>query len=79
MLITRKSPITGVTHTLHVDCTPEQLALWEAGTKIQDAMPDLPAPQREYLMTGTTPDEWCQVYGRPPGSAECTVRRTGRR
>lgn len=66
MIVTRKSMITGVTHAREVDCTPEQIALWEAGMKIQDAMPDLPAPEREYVKSGVTPEEWRQMFGPPP-------------
>ena len=66
MKITRTSPITGVTHTLEVDCTPEQLEAWEAGTLIQDAMPDVEAPLREYIKSGITPSEWLAMFGKPP-------------
>lgn len=66
MKITRTSPITGVTHTLEVDCTPEQLAAWEAGTLIQDAMPGAEAPLREYIKSGITPQEWLETFGPPP-------------
>ena len=68
MKITRTSPVTGVTHTLEVDCTPEQLEAWEAGTLIQDAMPDVEAPLREYIKSGITPQEWVETFGRPPRS-----------
>lgn len=66
MKITRTSPITGVTHTLEVDCTPEQLEAWEAGTLIQDAMPDVEAPLREFIKSGITPQEWLETFGPPP-------------
>ena len=66
MLITRRSMISGEINTLEIDCTPEQIALWEAGEKIQDCMPDVSAPLREFLMTGTTPAEWVAMFGRPP-------------
>ena len=68
MKITRTSPVTGVTHTLEVDCTPEQLEAWEAGTLIQDAMPDVEAPLREYVKSGITPQEWLETFGPPPRS-----------
>jgi hypothetical protein len=31
---------------------------WRAGTLIQDAFPMLTVDQREFLMTGATPEEW---------------------
>ena len=66
MQITRRSQLSGEVHTLDVPCTDEQLARWQAGEKIQDCMPDVPAPLREFLMTGTTPQEWTAMFGRPP-------------
>ena len=57
MQITRTSMISGKTHTLEIGCTPEQIALWEAGMKIQNAMPNLPAAEREYVKSGITPEE----------------------
>ena len=68
MKITRTSPVTGVTRTLEVDCTPEQLAAWESGVLIQIAMPDVEAPLREYIKSGITPQEWIETFGRPPRS-----------
>ena len=68
MLITRTSPISGETHTREVPCTQEQLAAWEAGTLIQNAMPDVPAPLREYVKSGITPQEWVETFGPPPRS-----------
>ena len=66
MLITRTSPISGATHTREVPCTPEQLATWESGVLIQNAMPDVEAPLREYIKSGITPEEWVETFGRPP-------------
>jgi hypothetical protein len=79
MKITRTSPITSVTHTLEVDCNPEQLAAWEAGTKIQDAMPNVSAPLREFVKSGITPEEWIATFGQPPCSPEFRMRRPGGR
>jgi hypothetical protein len=31
-------------------------------TLIQDAFPDLTADQREFIMTGITPEEWDQMF-----------------
>ena len=60
--------ISGEVNTREVNCTSEQIELWQAGMKIQDAMPDVPAPLREFLMTGTTPQEWISMFGRLPRS-----------
>lgn len=66
MLITRKSQMSGEEHTLDVPCTPAQLAAWQAGTHIQDAMPQVSGPLREFLITGITPQEWIDMFGETP-------------
>tara|TARA_Y100000296_G_C5069800_1_gene204279 strand:- start:387 stop:548 length:162 start_codon:yes stop_codon:yes gene_type:complete len=40
--------------------TEAQLQAWRSGTVIQKAMPQLTPEQREFLITGTTTDEWLQ-------------------
>jgi hypothetical protein len=62
MKITRTSPITGRTLTRDIDCTPEQLAAWEGGTRAQVAFPTLSADDREFIMTGISPIEWEAVF-----------------
>ena len=66
MLITRTSPISGTTNSLVVNCTPEQLAAWESGMLIQNAMPDVEAPLREFIKSGISPTEWLETFGPPP-------------
>jgi hypothetical protein len=51
---------------LEVNCTPEQLAAWENGMLIQNAMPNVDAPLREFIKSGISPTEWRQTFGRPP-------------
>lgn len=63
MIIKRKSILTGVCHELDIPVTPKQLALWHRGMHIQDAMPNVSAGHREFLMTGITPDEWAAEFG----------------
>ena len=46
-----------------VDESQAQLAEWEAGTLIQNAMPSLSADDREFIMTGITPEEWDATFG----------------
>ncbi|MDB4286366.1 hypothetical protein N9933_03605 [bacterium] len=60
--ITKKSSFTGVVRTLFIAVTQTQLDDWENGALIQDAMPHLTTDEREFLMTGTTPDEWDAVF-----------------
>jgi len=36
--------------------------LWRDGAFVQDAFPDLPAPIREQLITGTHDECWRKIY-----------------
>ena len=63
MLITRKSRLSGIVHTMDIPCTPDQLNLYETGTVlIQNAMPDVPAELREFVISGITPNEWETMF-----------------
>lgn len=66
MQITRKSQLTGKTRTREIDVTPEQLEAWKAGALIQNAMPHLSDDDREFLMTGTTAEEWDSIFDDDP-------------
>lgn len=63
MIITRKSPFSGITHSLEVDVSAEEIRVWESGVNIQTAMPYVPAALREFIMTGITPEEWNKTFG----------------
>lgn len=59
MMITRKSGLTGVERTLDIPVDPRDLETWERGlVPIQLAIPYLSLDDREFLMTGVTPEEW---------------------
>lgn len=58
MLITRQSLISGITRTLELPVTTEQLNAWQAGAYIQDAMPEMEPAQREFILSGITAEEW---------------------
>lgn len=58
MKITRTSAISGITRTIELPVTEDQLQVWEKGKHIQFAMPHLSADQREFIMSGITLDEW---------------------
>jgi hypothetical protein len=66
MLITKTSQLSGLTHTIDIDVTQEQLDRIEArrenGELIQRIVPDLPKELREFLMTGITPEEWNEIF-----------------
>ena len=63
MQITRTSMFSGKANTLDLDVTAEQIAAWQGGVLIQDAMPQLSAGEREFLKTGVTPQEWDEMFG----------------
>ena len=59
MLIERVSGLTGKTNVMDIPVTLNEIQEWiESGRSIQDAFPGLNANQREFLLTGTTPEEW---------------------
>ena len=62
MKITRASELTGVTRTLDIPVTDDQIQAWLDGMLIQAAMPNLDADQREFVKTGITPDKWDSLY-----------------
>jgi hypothetical protein len=63
MLVVKVSPISGNLNTMNLPLTPEQVEAWREGVLIQDIMPHLSAPQREFLISGVTPEEWQRVLG----------------
>ena len=49
MQITKTSVHSGITRTLDLDVTFEEIAAWQAGELIQVAMPRLDADGREFI------------------------------
>jgi hypothetical protein len=66
MLVTKVSQLSGLSHTLDVDVTQEQLDRIECrrenGELIQNIVPHLPKELREFVMTGITPEEWNEMF-----------------
>lgn len=63
--VTRVSSFTGATHVIDLPITERQWDAWvHGGALIQNAMPGLSADQREFLMTGSTQEEWDAVFGK---------------
>lgn len=62
MLITRTSTLSGHISSMDIDVTLEQVASWEQGELVQNAMPNLSADEREFIMTGITPTEWNEMF-----------------
>ena len=63
MLITRKSPFSGITRSMELPISRAQWDDWNSGTLTQKAMPHLDADQREFIMTGATQEEWDNAFG----------------
>ena len=63
MLITRKSLISGNINSMSLPITEEQYNAWEQGTLVQVALPHLSPDEREFVMTGITPEEWADNFG----------------
>ena len=70
MKIERTSAMSGVTRTLDLPVTQEQLDAWKGGELIQRAMPHLTADEREFLMTGITAHEWEEMFSDKNSSDE---------
>lgn len=58
MRVQRYSELTGVLHTMELDITVEQLEKFKAGEKVQNVFPNLSAAEREFILSGITPEEW---------------------
>lgn len=63
MKITRRSMMSGIVRTKEIDCTQEQYDAWLGGALIQDAFPNLSVNDREFIMSGITPEEWDELAG----------------
>jgi len=58
MLIKRTSVLTGVQREKDLPITQEELDRWNNGELIQNVFGHLSEDDREFLMTGITPEEW---------------------
>jgi len=67
MLVEMVSSFSGKTNTMELDVTYEQLYRIDnrryTAELIQNIVPNLTPAQREFLMTGITPEEWTAIYG----------------
>jgi hypothetical protein len=65
--ITRKSPFTGQLNTMHINIGEAEFRAGMVakinGMNVQDAFPTLDADEREFIMTGITPQEWADSFG----------------
>lgn len=47
---------------LDIPVTKKQIIAWQNGAHIQTVMPELTADQREFLISGTMPGEWDEIF-----------------
>lgn len=64
MRIKMNSMLTGKIHEREIPVTQKQLDAWHGGMLIQDAMPNLSVDDREFLISGATPEEWERYFGK---------------
>ena len=65
MIITRRSLLTGTERTRDIDITQRQLDSWRAGVTVQKAMANLSEEDREFVISGITPEEWQEYLSDP--------------
>lgn len=69
MKITKVSRATGIEHTMDLPITQAELdRCWSEnpnrqGEHVQDVFPYLSPDQREFLISGTTAQEWEELFG----------------
>jgi hypothetical protein len=62
MKITRTSLASGITRTLDIDITQDQLDRWKGGELIQRVAPYLDGDSREFIISGITSEEWETLF-----------------
>ena len=74
MLITRKSPLTGKFNEREIDIDMDQLTRYHKGDElIQNIMPDISSDDREFLITGYTPEDWESIFPEEDGMDVTTL------
>ena len=60
-IFTGRCVVTGKMYSVEVP--GEELYAYRQGKHIQDAMPSVSAEDREFLISGTSPEGWEQLFG----------------
>jgi hypothetical protein len=66
MIFEKRSGLTGKYNKMELPVTVAEVLEWQISLKpklIQDQFPQLSADQREFLLTGSTPEEWDAAFG----------------
>lgn len=61
MKITRTS-VFGVTRTLDLNVTSQQIKAWEKGALAQIVFNNLDASEREFIINGNTDEDWDKMF-----------------
>jgi len=62
MRVHKRSSFSGLVHEMDLDITLDQINRWNSGELIQNVFTNLSNDEREFLMTGITPEEWDEVF-----------------
>ena len=64
MIVQRISILDGKQYEMDLPIKPEDLVEYLDGKgHVQDIFPYLTAEQREFIMSGITPEEWNKIFG----------------
>ena len=69
MIIEKTSIFTGTTHRREIPIKPDDYEAWTNASNndpkrhIQNAAPYLSVDDREYMISGATPEEWAGMFG----------------
>jgi hypothetical protein len=64
MKISKRSAFTGKVNTMDIPITESELIAWQnSHVLIQRMFPHLSDDQREFLLSGVTPEEWNECMG----------------
>ncbi len=61
LFVTRTCIVCGLNDEIRLDAA--KVARWQAGEHVQNVWPEMPAPRRELLITGTHPACWDKLFG----------------
>ena len=65
MKVTRTSMVTGITRTIELPVTQEQIDVYHTGMGLlQDVFPNLTSGEREFIKSGITDEEWDFIYAK---------------
>lgn len=69
MKVSQVSPVTGQYNSMDLPITLKQLAEFRGGQPLQKVMPDLTDDEREFLISGCTPEDWKTIL-----QEDCNVK-----